>query len=74
MENMIVNRELVTEFENKSQDPVVELSFKGGVSYGTAFKFIKQGKIPRREKTLKKIASGMGADFGDLFKISRTAS
>ncbi len=74
MENMIVNIELVTEFEMKSENPVAELQFKGGVSYGTAFTFIKTKKAPKRESTMKRIAKGMDKNLGDLFQVSRTAS
>lgn len=74
MENMIVNIELVAEFEEKSQNPVAELALKSGVSYGTAFTFIKTKKAPKRENTMKKIAKGMDKKLSDLFQMSRTAS
>lgn len=74
MEKMIVNEELVNEFVNKSQDPIVELQFKSGVSRGTAFYFLRDKKAPKREKTMRRIASGIGADFSDLFKSSQAAS
>lgn len=74
MENIIVNEELVTEFERRSLNPVAELQFKSGVSYGTSFKFFKDKKAPKRKKTMKKIADGFGVEFGDLFKQSSQAA
>nr|BDT27313.1 hypothetical protein BHI3_07790 [Bacteriovorax sp. HI3] len=74
METIIVNEKLVSEFEDKVKDPIIELQFKGGVSYGTAYTFLKTKTAPRREKTRKMIAEGLGAKVSDLFKVSRTAS
>ena len=74
MEQTIVNEELLNEFERQSKDPVIELQFKSGIAYGTAFYFLKTRKPPKRQKTMKKIALGLGVGVGDLFKVARTAS
>lgn len=74
MNETIVNEELVAEFVKKSKDPIAELQFKGGVSYGTAFAFIKTKKAPKREKTMKGLALAIGVDIVELFKVSNQAA
>ena len=61
--------DIVKAWAKTKQNPTIELQFKSGISYGTAFKVLK-GVCPERPVTQKKIADAIGVDVDDLFPES----